>query len=83
MTGYDLWATHPAVTGAAHYDLAHAAMDHAVATVLLVWDGSANVVDFDGTLAHALGSPETRRAPGVAATPAPSDGDLLLEPIDE
>jgi uncharacterized protein (TIGR02680 family) len=63
MTGYDLWATHPAVTGCAHYDLSHSAVDHTVSTVLLVWDGAANVADFDGTLARALGSPETRRAP--------------------
>ncbi|MEU4243573.1 TIGR02680 family protein [Actinoplanes sp. NPDC026619] len=61
MTGYDLWATHPAVTGCAHYDLSHSAVEHAVSTVLLVWDGTANVADFDGTLARALGSPETRR----------------------
>lgn len=66
MTGYDLWATHPSVGGAAHYDLSHSAVDHTVSTVLLVWDGSANIVDFDGTLARALGSPETRRAPGPA-----------------
>ena len=64
MTGYDLWATHPAVSGAAHYDLSHSAVEHAVSTVLLVWDGSTNIADFDGTLARALGSPETRRAPG-------------------
>ncbi|MCZ7421080.1 TIGR02680 family protein [Verrucosispora sp. WMMA2044] len=63
MTGYDLWATHPAVSGAAHYDLSHSAVEHAVSTVLLVWDGSTNIADFDGTLARALGSPETRRAP--------------------
>jgi uncharacterized protein (TIGR02680 family) len=64
MTGYDLWATHRSVTGAAHYDLSHSALDHAVSTVLLVWDGKSNVADFDGTLARALGSPETRRVPG-------------------
>ncbi|WP_213456730.1 TIGR02680 family protein [Rhizomonospora bruguierae] len=63
MTGYDLWATHPAVTGAAHYDLSHSAVDHAVSTVLLVWDGKMNIADLDGTLARALGSPETRRTP--------------------
>jgi uncharacterized protein (TIGR02680 family) len=62
MTGYDLWATHPAVSGAAHYDLSHSAVEHTVSTVLLVWDGVANVADFDGTLGRALGSPETRRA---------------------
>ncbi|WP_328419202.1 TIGR02680 family protein [Micromonospora sp. NBC_00389] len=66
MTGYDLWATHPAVTGAAHYDLSHSAVDHTVSTVLLVWDGGMNTADFDGTLARALGSPETRRAPALA-----------------
>jgi uncharacterized protein (TIGR02680 family) len=66
MTGYDLWATHPAVTGAAHYDLSHSAVDHTVSTVLLVWDGAVNIADFDGTLARALGSPETRRAPAFA-----------------
>jgi SbcC/RAD50-like, Walker B motif len=63
MTGYDLWATHPVVTGCAHYDLSHSTVDRAVSTVLLVWDGAANVADFGGTLARALGSPETRRAP--------------------
>ncbi|GGN99309.1 hypothetical protein GCM10010112_93010 [Actinoplanes lobatus] len=66
MTGYDLWATHPAVTGCAHYDLSHSTVDHAVSTVLLVWDGTMNVADFDGTLARALGSPETRKAPADA-----------------
>jgi uncharacterized protein (TIGR02680 family) len=74
MTGYDLWATHASVSGAAHYDLSHSAVEHTVSTVLLVWDGAANVVDFDGSLARALGSPQTRRAPGwtelVAAEPA-------------
>ena len=66
MTGYDLWATHPAVSGVAHYDLSHSAVDHTVSTVLLVWDGAMTVADFDGTLARALGSPETRRAPALA-----------------
>jgi uncharacterized protein (TIGR02680 family) len=79
MTGYDLWATHPSVTGAAHYDLSHSAIDHTVSTVLLVWDGSANVVDFDGSLARALGSPETRRVPGAA----PLVAELLLESTEE
>jgi uncharacterized protein (TIGR02680 family) len=62
MTGYDLWATHPAVTGCAHYDLSHSTVEHAVSTILLVWDGAVNVADFDGTLAAALGSPSTRTA---------------------
>ncbi|MET7422413.1 TIGR02680 family protein [Dactylosporangium sp. NPDC005555] len=69
MTGYDLWATHPAVGGAAHYDLSHSAVDHTVSAVLLVWDGAMNIADFDGTLARALGSPETRHAPALAADP--------------
>ncbi|WP_432983636.1 TIGR02680 family protein [Dactylosporangium sp. CA-233914] len=65
MTGYDLWATHPAVTGAAHYDLSHSAVHHTVSAVLLVWDGAMNIADFDGTLARASGSPETRHAPAL------------------
>jgi len=67
MTGYDLWATHTGVTGAAHYDLSHSAIDHAVSCVLVVWNGEISVADFDGTLARALGSPETRRAPAAVA----------------
>jgi uncharacterized protein (TIGR02680 family) len=82
MTGYDLWATHPAVSGAAHYDLSHSTMEHTVSTVLLMWDGSANVADFDGTLARALGSPETRRAPGGGGADADLAG-LLLDLADE
>ncbi|MFC0533033.1 TIGR02680 family protein [Phytohabitans kaempferiae] len=79
MTGYDLWAAHPAVSGAAHYDLSHSAVEHTVSTILLVWDGSANVADFDGSLARALGSPETRRAPAAeVALP-----QLALDGIDE
>jgi uncharacterized protein (TIGR02680 family) len=77
MTGFDLWATHPGVSGAAHYDLAHSAVEHAIATVLITWNGSVTTADFDGTLARALGSPETRRAPG-ALSPG-RDGDLVLE----
>ena len=75
MTGYDLWATHPAVKGAAHYDLSHSAVTHTVSTVLLVWDGETNVVDFDGSLAQALGSPETRRV-------AVADGTDLFSASD-
>ncbi|MFI5840016.1 SbcC/MukB-like Walker B domain-containing protein [Catenuloplanes sp. NPDC051500] len=83
MTGYDLWATHPAVTGAAHYDLSHSTVEHAVSTVLLVWDGTMNVADFDGTLARALGSPETRRAPD-SGSPANSaaEGSGVLDGLD-
>ncbi|MEU4479016.1 TIGR02680 family protein [Micromonospora sp. NPDC023966] len=81
MTGYDLWATHPAVSGAAHYDLSHSAVEHAVSTVLLVWDGSTNIADFDGTLARALGSPETRRAPDGRREP--DRAGALLDVADE
>jgi uncharacterized protein (TIGR02680 family) len=86
MTGYDLWATHPSVRGAAHYDLAHSALDHAVSTVLLVWDGTGNVADFDGTLAGALGSPETRRVPDRARPGAGAAADVaqpVLGLVDE
>jgi hypothetical protein len=78
MTGFDLWATHQGVPGAAHYDLAHSAVEHTVATVLLAWNGSVTTADFDGTLARALGSPETRRVPGVA-TATTTEDDLVLE----
>jgi uncharacterized protein (TIGR02680 family) len=83
MTGYDLWATHPSVSGAAHYDLSHSAVDHTVSTVLLVWDGSANVADFDGTLARALGSPETRRTPDSAVSTDLSGAGFALGLADE
>jgi hypothetical protein len=82
MTGYDLWATHAAVTGAAHYDLSHSAVEHTVSAVLLVWDGAANVADFDGTLARALGSPQTRRAPGPGVR-SDSDDGAMFEMADE
>ncbi|WP_233513798.1 SbcC/MukB-like Walker B domain-containing protein [Micromonospora craterilacus] len=77
MTGYDLWATHPTVSGAAHYDLSHSATEHTVSSLLLVWDGSVNIADFDGTLARALGSPETRRAPAAAGPDV--DAPLVLD----
>jgi hypothetical protein len=79
MTGYDLWATHPQVRGAAHYDLSHSTLEHTVATVLLVWDGSDNLVDVDGSLARALGSPETRRVPGTVTATAGSLAEPDLE----
>ena len=73
MTGYDLWATYPSVPGCAHYDLSHAAVDHTVSAVLLVWDGAQNLADFDGSLTAALGSPGTRRRPATEAVFAPGD----------
>ncbi|MFH9968932.1 TIGR02680 family protein [Streptomyces mirabilis] len=63
MTGYDLWATHAAVPAAAHYDLAHTAVDHTVSALLLVWDGDRLLADDTGDLTAALGSPGTRRVP--------------------
>jgi uncharacterized protein (TIGR02680 family) len=63
MTGYDLWAAHAAVPAAAHYDLAHTAIDHTVSALLLVWDGGLLLADDTGDLTAALGSPGTRRVP--------------------
>ena len=85
MTGFDLWATQPQVRGAAHYDLSHSATESTVATVLLVWNGSHIEADFDGTLARAFGSPETRRVhpPGTAVDPlAPDTLDLDTLALD-
>lgn len=66
MTGYDLWAAHAVVPAAAHYDLAHSPVEHAVSALLLVWDGSELLADDAGELSAALGSPGTRR---VSAAP--------------
>ncbi|MFD0509148.1 SbcC/MukB-like Walker B domain-containing protein [Streptomyces chiangmaiensis] len=64
MTGYDLWAAHASVHAAAHYDLAHSAIDHTVSALLLLWDGERLLADGIGDLTSALGSPGTRRVPG-------------------
>lgn len=64
MTGYDLWAAHASVPAAAHYDLAHSAIDHTVSALLLLWDGDKLLADDIGDLTAALGSPGTRRVPG-------------------
>ncbi|MFG3060323.1 TIGR02680 family protein [Streptomyces sp. NPDC048231] len=64
MTGYDLWAAHATVPAAAHYDLAHSAIDHTVSTLLLLWDGEKLLADDIGNLTAVLGSPGTRRVPG-------------------
>ncbi|TLQ44521.1 TIGR02680 family protein [Streptomyces marianii] len=63
MTGYDLWAAHASVSAAAHYDLAHSAVDHTVSALLLVWDGDRLLADDTGDLTAALGSPGTRCVP--------------------
>ncbi|MFI6408728.1 TIGR02680 family protein [Streptomyces sp. NPDC050548] len=65
MTGYDLWAAHASVSAAAHYDLAHTAVDHTVSALLLVWDGDRLLADDTGDLTAALGSPGTRRVPAL------------------
>lgn len=62
MTGYDLWAVHGSVRSAAHYDLAHSAVDHTVSALLLLWDGERLHADDTGTLSSLLGSPGTRSA---------------------
>ncbi|MFE0732561.1 TIGR02680 family protein [Streptomyces antibioticus] len=69
MTGYDLWAAHASVSAAAHYDLAHSAVDHTVSALLLVWDGDRLLADDTGDLTTALGSPGTRRAPTPEEAP--------------
>ncbi|MFD1662899.1 TIGR02680 family protein [Streptomyces caeni] len=63
MTGYDLWAAHASVPAAAHYDLAHSAIDHTVSALLLLWDGGKLLADDIGDLTAVLGSPGTRRVP--------------------
>lgn len=65
MTGYDLWAAHACVPAAAHYDLAHSAIDHTVSALPLLWDGEKLLSDDIGDLTAALGSPGTRRGPGT------------------
>lgn len=40
MTGYDLWAVERCVPGVAHYDLLHLTDDHAVSSLLVLWNGS-------------------------------------------
>ncbi|MDQ1033029.1 uncharacterized protein (TIGR02680 family) [Streptomyces umbrinus] len=69
MTGYDLWAAHASVSAAAHYDLAHTAVDHTVSALLLVWDGDRLLADDTGDLTTALGSPGTRRVPTPEEAP--------------
>jgi hypothetical protein len=81
MTGYDLFATHAAVPGCAHYELSHSPTEHLVSVLLMVWDGAETLADFDGSLIQALGSPGTRSRPfGVAAgaTSALSEEDDVL-----
>jgi hypothetical protein len=53
MTGYDLWAVDPAVPAVAHYDLLHLADDHAVSSLLIVWDGAELLEGPDAEVALA------------------------------
>jgi hypothetical protein len=39
MTGYDLWAIDRSVPGVAHHDLLHLPDEHAVSSLLIVWNG--------------------------------------------
>jgi uncharacterized protein (TIGR02680 family) len=40
MTGFDLWAVDRTVPAAAHYDLLHLIDDHAVSSLLVLWNGA-------------------------------------------
>jgi uncharacterized protein (TIGR02680 family) len=53
MTGYDLWAVDPAVPAVAHYDLLHLADEHAVSSLLIVWDGAELLEGPDAEVALA------------------------------
>lgn len=39
MTGFDLWATEPSVPAVAHHDLLHLPDEHAVSSLLVLWNG--------------------------------------------
>jgi uncharacterized protein (TIGR02680 family) len=39
MTGFDLWANHPSIPAVAHHDLLHLADEHAVSSLLVLWNG--------------------------------------------
>ncbi len=51
MTGFDLWAVDRAVPGVAHYDLLHLADEHAVSSLLVLWNGQELVEGPDAELA--------------------------------
>jgi hypothetical protein len=63
MTGFDLWATQPAVRGVAHYDLLHLPDDRAVSSLLVLWNGRELVEGRDAEAELVLlrsGSPAGR-----------------------
>jgi len=51
MTGYDLWAIDASVPGVAHYDLLHLLDEHAVSTLLVLWNGEELLEGPDAELA--------------------------------
>ncbi|MFP4235590.1 MAG: SbcC/MukB-like Walker B domain-containing protein, partial [Nitriliruptoraceae bacterium] len=55
MTGFDLWAVDRAVPGVAHYDLLHLADEHAVSSLLILWNGTELVEGPDAEVAVARG----------------------------
>ena len=56
MTGFDLWATHPTLWGVAHHDLLHLAAEHAVSSLLVLWNGRELVEGPDAEAQLALGA---------------------------
>jgi SbcC/RAD50-like, Walker B motif len=55
MTGFDLWATHRDLRGVAHYDLLHLGAEHAVSSLLVLWNGHELVEGSDAERQLALG----------------------------
>jgi hypothetical protein len=53
MTGYDLWAVDPTVPAVAHHDLLHLADEHAVSSLLVLWNGRELVEGPDAEAALA------------------------------
>jgi uncharacterized protein (TIGR02680 family) len=53
MTGFDLWAVDRRVPAVAHYDLLHLPDEHAVSTLLVLWNGHELVEGPDAELALA------------------------------
>ncbi len=72
MTGHDLWVHYDTVPMAAHYDMHHDKVAHAVSAMLVLWDG-AQLVDAEAGFAgndelaeELLGITPSRHAPLVA-----------------
>ncbi len=93
MTGHDLWVRYPTVPAAAHYDMHHDKLAHALSTLLVLWDGEQLVdaaAGFAGNeeLAEALlGFRPTRYMPAGAgdamALTASADGADDAESEDD